>query len=56
MCNLSQGILERGYKERDKDKIAEMLKRGKSVKDIAEFCGYPVELVESVEKEVFAAS
>ena len=37
---------------RDKAKIAEMLTRGKTVEAIADFCGYPIDLVREVEQSL----
>ena len=39
-------------KRRDKEKIAEMLTRGKTVEAIADFCGYPIDLVREVEQSL----
>ncbi len=41
-----------GRTERDKEKIAEMLTRGKTVEAIADFCGYPIDLVREVEQSL----
>lgn len=47
----NQGI-EEGIKEgislRDTEKITEMLERGKTPEDIADFCGYPIAQVQEV--------
>lgn len=39
-------------KERDREKISDMLKRGKTPEAIADFCGYPLEQIKSVQKEL----
>ncbi len=57
MCNLSQGLIEQGYEqgleqgfEQARDKMIEgMLRRGKTPKEISDFCGVPVEHVEEVQ-------
>ena len=43
---------EIGRAEAHKEIIAEMLRRGKSPEEIADFCGYPVELVKEVEESL----
>ena len=48
--------LEKGKNVRDKEKIEEMLRRGKSPEDIADFCGYPIELVKQVEESLLVVS
>ena len=45
-----------GKEKRDREKIVEMLRRGKSPEDIADFCGYPIELVKQVEESLFSSS
>lgn len=64
MCNLSQGIREKGREEgreegrkegrnqRDREKIEDMLKDGKSPQAIADFCNYPLKLVQEVQKSM----
>ena len=47
----TEGRIE-GRIERDKEKIAEMLTRGKTVEAIADFCGYPIDLVREVEQSL----
>ena len=39
---------------RDRVKIAEMLKNGRSPESIADFCSYPLELVKEVETSIKA--
>lgn len=41
-----------GGKQRDIEKITEMLKSGKTPEAIADFCNYPIELVKSINKEL----
>ena len=43
---------KQGRAERDREKIAEMLQRGKSPQMIAEFCNYPILLVQEVEQSL----
>ena len=43
---------EQGGDDRDKKRIAEMLSRGKTPQEIADFCGYPLELVLAVQKSM----
>ena len=56
---IKEGIKE-GRKEgkgiRDQEMISDMLNRGKSVKEIVDFCGYSAELVEQVEKKMLVAA
>ena len=40
--------LEEGREIRDREKITDMLRRGKTVDEIVEFCGYPCEQVRKV--------
>ena len=48
---LDQGRSE-GRNARDREKIEEMLRKGKSPKAIADFCGYPLQLVLDVERHM----
>ena len=41
---------EQGGMEREREIISDMLHRGKKPEEIADFCGFPIELVEEVEK------
>ena len=43
---------EMGKDQRDREKIEEMLRRGKMPEDIADFCGYPLSLVKEVERNM----
>ncbi|MBQ3902129.1 MAG: hypothetical protein II745_02005, partial [Lachnospiraceae bacterium] len=45
-------LKEEGRNIRDQEKIEEMLQRGKQPKEIADFCGYPMELILKVEKGI----
>ena len=48
--------IEKGREEAHKEKIAEMLRRGKTPEAIADFCGYPIELVKQVEESLLVVS
>ena len=50
-----QGI-EQGRVDRDREKICEMLDAGRDPKAIADFCNYPMSLIEQVQKSRLAAS
>ncbi len=43
---------KKGGDNRDKERIADMLSRGKTPQEIADFCGYPLELVLAVQKSM----
>ena len=45
---------EQGGMEREREIISDMLRRGKKPEEIADFCGFPIELVEEVEKALGA--
>lgn len=45
---------EEGRDEEATERISDMLKRGKTVEEIVDFCGYPLEQVQKVEKEMLA--
>ena len=45
-------IVENTIKNRDKEKIAELLRKGKSVEEIVDFCEYPEDLVREVEQNL----
>ena len=52
---IEQGIakgIEKGRNQRDREKIEEMLKAGRTAEKIADFCGYPLELVKLVEESI----
>ena len=44
-----------GREDRDKEMISGMIRKGKSPQEISEFCGYPLSLVEEVQKGLLAA-
>ena len=44
--------LEQGYKDRDTEKIMEMLKDGRTPEAISEFCKYPLEQVLEVQEQM----
>lgn len=45
-----------GRKERDREKIAEMIRDGKTPQAIADFCKYPIKLVQEVQSAVLAGN
>jgi predicted transposase/invertase (TIGR01784 family) len=45
---IEEGI-EQGKSQRDKEKIEVMLRKGRSPEEIADFCDYPLELVQAVQ-------
>lgn len=49
---LLQDAREEGREERDYEMISEMLRRGKTIQEIVDFCNYPIELVQKVSKEL----
>ena len=46
---------EEGGDDRDKKRIKDMLSRGKTPQEIADFCGYPIDLVMEVQKSLMVA-
>ncbi len=44
--------IQKGRDERDREKISDMLRRGKTPESIADFCGYPLKLIQEVEKSM----
>ena len=48
---IEQGI-EQGISRRDHEKISNMLRRGKTVEQIVDFCDYPYELVKKIEEDL----
>ena len=44
--------LEQGGTIRDRERIKTMLRRGKTVEEIVDFCDYPYELVKNIEEEL----
>jgi predicted transposase/invertase (TIGR01784 family) len=50
-----EGIKE-GHEEADHETISRMLRSGKTAKEIADFCGYPIEQVKTVEKEMLVSA
>ena len=44
--------IEEGKNRRDREKIEAMLRKGKTVEEISDFCDYPIELVRDVEQEI----
>ena len=42
----------KGREQRDREKIEEMLRKGKSPESIVDFCGYPLQLVLEVERNM----
>ena len=47
-------VLAEATKKRDREKIEEMLRKGKTPEAIADFCGYPIELIKSVQDSMKA--
>lgn len=47
---------EEGREIRDNERISNKLRRGKTVDEIVDFCGYPKNQVEKVEKEMAVSS
>ena len=47
-------ILDRGKAQRDREKIEEMLRKGKTPEAIADFCDYPLSLVKEVENNMLS--
>ena len=45
-------IVENTIKNRDKEKIAILLRKGKSVEEIVDLCEYPEDLVREVEQNL----
>ena len=45
-------IVENTIKNRDKEKIAILLRKGKSVEEIVDLCEYPKDLVREVEQSL----
>ena len=52
----AQIAAEKARDLRDHEKIEDMLRRGKTPEEIADFCGYPMELIRKVEKEYLKTS
>ena len=50
-----QDAKEEGYEEAQNDAIKRMLRSGKTAEAISDFCGYPLDQVKEVEKELMAA-
>ena len=48
--------MEMGKDKRDREKISEMLRDGKTPQAIAEFCKYPLKLIEEVQKSMLLPS
>ena len=44
--------MEKGREQRDREKIADMLRKGRSPQDIADFCDYPMDLIREVEESL----
>ena len=51
-----QDARDEGKTEESFDRIRNMLSMGKTVEEIVDFCGYPVELVKKVEESMLAAT
>lgn len=48
----NESLKEEGKQERDRERIANMLNRGKTPEAIAEFCDYPMELIKEVQESM----
>ena len=48
---IEKGI-EQGISRRDQERISDMLRRGKTVEEIVDFCEYPLELVKKIEADL----
>ena len=48
---IEKGI-EQGISRRDQEKISDMLRRGKTVEEIVDFCDYPYDLVKKIEADL----
>ena len=48
----AQIAAEKAAKETREEGIKDMLRRGKKPEEIADFCGYPIELILKVEKGI----
>ena len=53
-AEVNEAFKEEGREERDTKKIGEMLRRGKTVEEIVDFCGYPYDQVKKVENDLLA--
>ena len=47
---------ERGIEKEQKDRIAMMLRDGKTPQAIADFCKYPIKLIQEVQKSMMVAN
>ena len=47
--------IEEGRRERDREKIEDMLKKGKTVESIVDFCDYPEDLVKSIHESMLVS-
>ena len=47
---------EKARDKTERDRIASMLRRGKTTEEIADFCGYPIEFVKEVEKSMLVTA
>ena len=47
---------KQGREQRDREKIEEMLQRGKKPEEISDFCGYPIKLIKEVEKSMLVTA
>ena len=48
--------MEKGAEKAHREKIAEMLRKGKTPEAIADFCDYPIELIEEVQESMLLPS
>ena len=47
--------VERGREEERRERISQMLKKGKSPQDIADFCDYPIKVIQEIQRGLMAA-
>ncbi len=52
MLRVEKEAIEKGMEKG----IMDMLMRGRSVEDISDFCGYPIEMVKKVQDEMLVSS
>ena len=50
MCNLSEVVLERGIEQGQRQLIEQMIKNGKTAKEIADFCGISIEAIRKIQE------
>ena len=48
--------IQKGREEERREQIADMLRKGKTPREIADFCGYPLELIFDVQNSMLVTS